>query len=84
MASDADTITESAEPLELIEFSVGCSRTINLGNYESIKVEASVTMEIHEETNLEELKQRAQVELRSLLEETYRAQYKKRNGDPPY
>ena len=80
--TDTETITESAEPLELIEFTVGCSRTINLGNYESIKVEASVTMEIHEETDLEELKTRAQTELRQLLEDTYRAQHKKNAG--PY
>ena len=55
---------------------------MNLGNYESIKVEASVTMEIHEETDLEELKTRAQTELRQLLEDTYRAQHKKNAG--PY
>ena len=79
--TDTETVT-SAEPLELIEFSVGCSRTINLGNYKSIKVEASVTMEIHEETDLEELKTRAQTELRQLLEDTYRAQHKKNAG--PY
>lgn len=79
--TDDPNITESAEPLELIEFSIGCSQTINLGNYESIRIEASVTMEIHEETNLEELKQRAQKELRQLLEETYKAQHR-RNGKP--
>lgn len=81
MANEKDTVV-SAEPLELIEFSVGCSRTINLGNYESIKVEASVTMEIHEESDMGELRERAQKELRQLLEETYKAQHKKNAG--PY
>lgn len=79
MATEVITETPIEVAQELIEFSVGCSRTINLGNYESIKIEASVTMEIHEETDLELLKKRAQVELRNLLEQTYKAQYKK-NG----
>lgn len=60
------------------EFSVGCSRTINLGNFESLRVEASVTVAIDENKDLHALKGAAQVELRTLLEDTYRAQYGKR------
>ena len=60
----------------LIEFTVGCSRTINLGNYESLKVEATVTMEIHEGDDLVKLRADAQKQLRRLLEETYIAQHK--------
>lgn len=71
-------MTESViEPAEdLIEFSVGCSKTINLGNYQSIKVEASVTLEVHEGADMHELREKAQKELHDLLEETYRAQKK--------
>jgi hypothetical protein len=59
------------------EFSVGCSRTINLGNFESLRVEASVTIEVPETGDLQSLKDAAQVELRALLEDTYRAQHKR-------
>ena len=59
------------------EFSVGCSRTINLGNFESLRVEASVTVAVPEGDNYDILKGKAQVELRTLLEETYKAQMKK-------
>lgn len=73
--TETTTVTE-ADP-SIIEFSVGCSRTINLGNYSSIKVEASVTVEVHEGTDWDELKVNAQKELRALLEETYTEQYAK-------
>lgn len=63
----------------LKEFSVGCSRTINLGNYESLRVEATVTIEVGEQQDFGELRAEAQQQLRSLLEETYRAQHKKNN-----
>ena len=57
-------------------FKVGCSRTINLGNFESLRVEALVEMEVSPEEDLELEKAAAQTELRRLLEETYRAQHK--------
>lgn len=72
--TETTTVADTDEPL--IEFSVGCSRTINLGNYESIRVEASVTVEVHEGADLGELRADAQRQLRVLLEETYRAQHK--------
>lgn len=73
--TETSTVTE--EDPSIIEFVVGCSRTINLGNFQSIRVEASVTVEVHEGSDWDELKQKAQKELRTLLEETYKAQYKK-------
>ena len=63
------------------EFTVGFSRTINLGNFESCRVEASMTVALPENVKAEEydtLRRAAQQELRSLLEETYRAQYLKK------
>lgn len=56
------------------EFHIGCSHTVNLGDFNSIKVEASVTVAIKEGDNLVDQKGRAQEELRALLEETYKAQ----------
>ena len=65
------------------EFRVGCARTINLGNYESLRIEASVTMTVPEianpnerAANLDDLKGVAQTELRKLMEQTYREQHK--------
>jgi len=70
---------EGSEPdpdMGIIEFSVGTSRTINLGNYESLKIEASVTVEVHEGVDWKELRDNAQKELRRLLEDTYIAQHR--------
>lgn len=58
----------------ITEFRIGCSHTINLGDYNSIRVEASITVEVGEGVNAAELKEGAQRELRALLEETYKAQ----------
>jgi hypothetical protein len=66
----------------LKEFTIGCSRTINLGNYESLRIEASVTIAVDENNvgEFPQIKRDAQAELRRLLEETYLAQHKKHNG----
>lgn len=68
--------SEHDPDLGIIEFVVGCSRTINLGNYESLKVEASVTVEVHEGSDWAQLRANAQKELRRLLEDTYIAQHR--------
>ena len=68
-------------------FTIGVSRTINLGNVESLRIEASITvgLDFSEDNTPEEnvvkwkvAKQDAQVELRKLLEETYRNQHKEK------
>lgn len=59
--------------MKIEQFTIGVSRTINLGNFESFRLEASVTVNPEPES-LELAKANAQVELRRLLEETYRAQ----------
>lgn len=58
------------------EFTVGCSKTINLGNYQSIRIEASVTVSLDAHESLADVSETAQEELRQLLEQTYTAQYK--------
>jgi len=76
----------------ITEFRVGCARTINLGNYESLRIEASVTVDVpvvegspnDVAANLEDLKGYAQVELRRLMELTYREQHKASKDKGPY
>ena len=64
--------------MAISEIRVGYSRTINLGNFESARVEASVTVDIPAGADPSEFKQNAQVELRELLEETWKSQHKER------
>ena len=63
--------------MPISQFTVGVSRTINLGNFESLRVEASVVMDVLENDSSpagrKELSEIAQAELRRLMEETYRA-----------
>lgn len=58
------------------EFVVGCEKVINLGNYQSIRVTARVTVVVPEGDDLMQLRRQAQEELRSMLEETYKSQMK--------
>ena len=60
----------------ITEFRISCSKTINLGQYNSIRVEATLTVAVPENDDLTVIKQKAQEELRNLLEETYKAQRK--------
>ena len=62
------------------QFTIGCSKTINLGNFQSIRIEASIVVEVPEhetEASYAAMIQNAQAELKRLLEETYKAQHKK-------
>jgi hypothetical protein len=56
------------------EFSIGFSRTINLGRYESARVEASVTYVIEGTSLTENVLDQAEEELRKLLERTWEKQ----------
>lgn len=58
----------------ITEFHIAASHTINLGDYNSIKIEAGLVVAVGEDAPLDEMKAMAQVELRKLLEETYQAQ----------
>lgn len=60
------------------EFRIGASHTVNLGDYNSVRVEAQIVVNVPEGEDLALLKVKAQDELRALLEETYKAQTQKR------
>ena len=61
----------------LKEFSIGFSRTVNLGRYESARVEASVTYACDEGTTMTpEVIEAAQKELGILLDETWKEKIK--------
>ena len=64
--------------MTISQFSVGTSRTINLGNFESLRIEASVTLDVDLSTDLVTLRSEAQKVLRQLLEDTYNAQHAER------
>ena len=66
---------------KITEITVGCSKTINLGNYQSLKIEAHVTVSVDDERELNAIKIDVQDELRALLEDTYKAQYRHAKGD---
>ena len=59
----------------ITQFTVGCSRTINLGNFESLRVEATIRVDCPEDGDFPQMKIGAQTQLRQLLEDTYKAQY---------
>ena len=59
----------------IIEFKIGATHVLNLGNYESFRVECGLTVSVSESDDLEVLKNEAQVKLRELLEQTYRTQH---------
>lgn len=60
--------------MSIKEITVGFSRTINLGGYESARVEASVTAQIPDAESYERMVETAQRELKYLLEQTWTAQ----------
>ena len=60
--------------MKIKEFTIGAARTINLGNYESMRIEALVTGIKEDNESWEASKNLVQLELRKLLEETYLAQ----------
>jgi hypothetical protein len=64
------------------QFSIGTSRTINLGNFESLRLEASITVDCPEDGDFPQMKIAAQEQLRHLLEETYKAQHADRKKNP--
>lgn len=64
------------------EFTIAFSRTINLGNFSSARVEASVTMAVQNGRITEANHAQAQDELRNLLVETWKKQYTERMTDP--
>lgn len=71
--------------MQIKQFSIGCSRTINLGNFESLRVEATLVVEVPEdedEDGYRRMTENAQLELRRLLEDTYKSQHRDRRKEP--
>jgi hypothetical protein len=63
------------------QFSVGFSRTVNLGNFESARVEAQITIDVDEDVTFQQQVNAAQTELRLLLEDTWKSQLRKDKKD---
>lgn len=63
---------------------VATAKTINLGNFQSLRIEADVTAEIAEGEDIAAIKPRLQSELKALLDETYRAQRKEPEPPKPF
>lgn len=64
----------------ITQFTIACSKTINLGNFQNIKIEAQVVVQVPDSADndaYQQLKREAQAELTRLLEETYKAQNKR-------
>lgn len=56
------------------EFEIRCAKTINLGNFQSIRVEASLVVCVPDGDDYAALTRKAQEDLRELLDQTYKAQ----------
>lgn len=55
----------------LKEFKIGGGRTINLGNFNNIRIEAQVTYEVTDASDVEAIHAKAQDDLKALLRRTY-------------
>lgn len=64
--------------VQVKEFTIGCAKVVNLGNYNNIRIEAQLTVVVSEPTNFAELRKEAQLELRQMLVETWNEQRKEK------
>lgn len=53
--------------MTLTEFRIGVAKTINLGSYESLRIEAQVVYSVDEHDKLQEISTKAEAELKYLL-----------------
>lgn len=67
----------------ITEIHVAIARTINLGNFESLRIEGSLTAAVGQFDSVPQVKAQLQVELRALMEETYLAQHKAKTAPRP-
>ena len=65
------------------EFKVGFSRTVNMQNFNSVRIEAGLVIDVNEGDDFEQLKGQAQVELRALIEDTWNRQVKDHETKEP-
>lgn len=56
---------------------VACAKTINLGNSQTMKIEADVTAFVEDEDTLPDVSAVLQAEVKRILEETWQEQRKK-------
>lgn len=63
--------------MKITELRIGFARTVNLGNYESARVEASVTAAIEEGDDMAQVRTALQTDLRLALEEAWKAQHRR-------
>lgn len=64
------------------QFTVGTSKTINLGNFQNIRIECQLVVEVPEGEDYDgyrDMTNNAQTELSRLLKETYDCQLKKKD-----
>lgn len=61
----------------ITEFRVGAAHTFNLGNFESFRIEASITISVNEGDDYEALTTQAQAALKEQLTRTYTEQRRK-------
>jgi hypothetical protein len=59
--------------VKIIQKAVSAGLTINLGNYESLRIDSTVTVEISEGDDLQGVRARMLLELRDDLAATYKA-----------
>ena len=64
------------------EFTVGVKHVVNMGGYESLHIEASVTISVEEDDTWETTRQQAQEALTTLLRESYKQQTRSTIGLP--
>jgi hypothetical protein len=62
------------------ELQIGVSRTFNLGNFESLRVEAAMTASIDEGDDHDEVRLKILDEIRKSLSAAYKANHPGRNG----
>lgn len=71
--------------MNIVEIRIGAAHTINMGDYNSTRIEAGLTISIKEGDDLAAIRTEAQQVLRNMLEETFRTQRrgaKANNGQP--
>ena len=64
----------------ITEITVGYGKTKNLGNFESLRIDVSLSAKIQEGDDFAAIKKALQVELKQAWQETYNYQY--RNEKP--
>ena len=67
--------------MRIKEFKIGFSRTLSPRQFESVRIENHLIVEVPENEDFERLKALAQSELKKLNQETYRIQFREENYD---